>query len=215
MTTAATTTKQLPKYKSHKTVQAVQIRMLDGNIIVPEDEHIDPFTVSDEYLAKHSPKAGGYFVQYDDGYQSFSPAEAFENGYTPITETSRKVKVLTVDMENQIAQVCHEANAAYCWTLEDYENPSWEDADEPHKQSMRNGISQLWTVLERGEEPTPEESHNNWLRQKQAEGWTYGEKKDPEAKTHPCFLPYADLPAAQRMKDYLFVNIVKAFFFAN
>jgi hypothetical protein len=31
---------------------------------------------------KHSPEAGGYYVQYKDGYTSFSPAEAFEEGYT-------------------------------------------------------------------------------------------------------------------------------------
>ena len=28
---------------------------------------------------------GGYFVQYDDGYQSWSPAAAFESGYSPLT----------------------------------------------------------------------------------------------------------------------------------
>jgi hypothetical protein len=36
------------------------------------------------YIAKHNPQVGGYFVEYDDGYHSFSPAEAFEAGYTLI-----------------------------------------------------------------------------------------------------------------------------------
>jgi hypothetical protein len=37
--------------------------------------------VSPDYIRKHNPQPGGYFVVYDDGYQSFSPAEAFEEGY--------------------------------------------------------------------------------------------------------------------------------------
>lgn len=214
MTTAAET-QQLPRYRSHKIVSAIQIRAIDGNVIVPEEPEYQNFTVSDEYLAKHSPKAGGYFVQYNDGYTSFSPAEAFESGYTLITETPRKVKVLTVELENQIAIVCWENNRIYCGTIGDKPLPYWTDAPEGERQSYRNGISQLWTVLERGDEPSPEENHNNWLRQKQADGWTYGEKKDPQAKTHACFKPYNDLPLEQRMKYHLFINIVKAFFFAN
>jgi hypothetical protein len=40
--------------------------------------------VSLEYLDKHSPQAGGYYVVYEDGYRSYSPAAAFEAGYTLI-----------------------------------------------------------------------------------------------------------------------------------
>ena len=40
--------------------------------------------VSYEYVRKHQPRIGGYYVVYKDGYKSFSPAEAFEEGYTPI-----------------------------------------------------------------------------------------------------------------------------------
>ncbi len=55
-----------------------------GAIITPEDAGYAPFAVSEEYIDKHNPQPGGYFVVYDDGYQSFSPAKAFEEGYTPI-----------------------------------------------------------------------------------------------------------------------------------
>ena len=48
------------------------------------EENIPSFTVSAEYLAKHKPVIGGYFVVYADGYESFSPAQAFEEGYTRI-----------------------------------------------------------------------------------------------------------------------------------
>lgn len=39
-----------------------------------------------DYVAKHNPQADGYFVQYEDGYKSYSPAQAFENGYHRIPE---------------------------------------------------------------------------------------------------------------------------------
>ena len=34
--------------------------------------------------------------------------------------------------------------------------------------------------------------------------------KDPEAKTHPCMVPYECLPWEQRVKDYLFISVSKA-----
>lgn len=37
-----------------------------------------------EYMNKHQPQIGGYYVKYADGYESFSPAEAFESGYTKV-----------------------------------------------------------------------------------------------------------------------------------
>lgn len=40
--------------------------------------------VPEDWLAKHRPEVGGYFVTYDDGYESYSPATPFEEGYTLI-----------------------------------------------------------------------------------------------------------------------------------
>ena len=39
------------------------------------------------YMTKHEPAIGGYYVEYDDGYKSFSPCETFESGYTPQLES--------------------------------------------------------------------------------------------------------------------------------
>ena len=75
---------KLPRYKCHKEVSALKIGRIDGNTIWPEDGAYDPFNVSAEYLTKHNPQPGGYWVQYDDTYESFSPAKAFEDGYTRI-----------------------------------------------------------------------------------------------------------------------------------
>jgi hypothetical protein len=51
-------------------------------VITPEGAEFPSFVVSAEYLAKHKPEVGGYFVVYTDGYESYSPAKAFEEGYT-------------------------------------------------------------------------------------------------------------------------------------
>ena len=76
--------RQLPRYQCHKKVWALKIAAIDGNTITPEDDGYAPFEVPWEYVAKHSPEAGGYYVVYEDGYKSFSPAEAFEAGYSRI-----------------------------------------------------------------------------------------------------------------------------------
>ena len=87
---------ELPKYQSHKQVWALKIKSIvkdgegenretDGSaVITPEEEGYAPFSVSGEYLHKHKPQVGGYYVQYSDGYESWSPADFFEQGYTKI-----------------------------------------------------------------------------------------------------------------------------------
>jgi hypothetical protein len=55
-----------------------------GGIITPVEEGYLPIIVGAQFLEKHKPEVGGYFVQYADGYKSFSPAAAFEEGYTLI-----------------------------------------------------------------------------------------------------------------------------------
>ena len=80
--------KELPKYKCHKEVWALKIKEVktDPGVIVPEDESYEPIPVGESYIEKHKPEAGGYLVAYADGYESYSPAKAFEEGYTPIGE---------------------------------------------------------------------------------------------------------------------------------
>jgi len=39
-----------------------------------------------EFMERHKPQRGGYFVVYDNGYESYSPAKPFEDGYTRIPE---------------------------------------------------------------------------------------------------------------------------------
>lgn len=105
-----------------------------------------------------------------------------------------------------IAKIAHQANKAYCETIGDYSQPDWENAPEWQKSSAINGVE-----FHLNNDTTPEQSHENWLKVKEAEGWKYGEVKDVDKKEHPCFRPYNELPAEQRVKDSIFSNIVKAF----
>ena len=90
------TTGQMPNYQSHKKVWALKIKSIvrdgegenresDGSaMITPEEEVYASFKVDHEYMHKHKPQVGGYFVKYKGGYKSFSPAKEFEEGYTLI-----------------------------------------------------------------------------------------------------------------------------------
>ncbi|MCM1152660.1 MAG: RyR domain-containing protein [Muribaculum sp.] len=43
--------------------------------------------------------------------------------------------------------------------------------------------------------------HEVWARNRMAEGWTYGPVRDDALKTHPCLVPYEDLPENERDYD--------------
>lgn len=115
----------------------------------------------------------------------------------------------------QTARVCHEANRAYCQTIGDDSQPSWDDAPEWQRDSAIKGVKFHIANLSVGTKPLPSSSHESWLEEKRAEGWRYGPVKDAEKKTHPCFMPYAALPLEQRLKDYIFAAICEAFWMAR
>jgi RyR domain len=106
-----------------------------------------------------------------------------------------------------IAAVCHEANRVWCAADGDLTQPFWADAPAWQQDSAMNGVEGI-LIHDNG----PEDSHISWLAEKERTGWVYGEVKNPDANppTHPCIVPYADLPPEQKKKDHLFVGIVKA-----
>lgn len=77
---------EMPRYYvCHKTVWALKIKSVERDAVTIlhfEDPSYAARTVSYDYDVKHKPEPGGYFVVYADGYESFSPAKAFEEGYT-------------------------------------------------------------------------------------------------------------------------------------
>lgn len=43
--------------------------------------------------------------------------------------------------------------------------------------------------------------HEVWAENRISQGWTYGEKRNDELKTHPCLIPYEDLPEDEKEYD--------------
>lgn len=84
--------KAMPGYRSHKIVHALKIAAIefaeDGSAkIAPADAGFGTVEVKSDYRTKfHSSDDDdlGYYVVYADGYQSWSPTKAFEEGYTRI-----------------------------------------------------------------------------------------------------------------------------------
>ena len=110
------------------------------------------------------------------------------------------------EVVEMIARVCHEANRAYQTALgEEVISDPWDDQDEETRESARDGVR---NALQNG--ALPGQSHENWIKFKTEAGWTWGPKKDFEAKTHPDLVPFDELPEDQKTKDYLFTGIVRA-----
>ncbi len=94
----AETRRQMPRYKCHKEVWALKIATVegggpigdtgeeDGGTLHFEDAQFAPKIMTAEYMSKHRPVSGGYYVRYPEGYESWSPADAFEAGYTKVEE---------------------------------------------------------------------------------------------------------------------------------
>lgn len=102
------------------------------------------------------------------------------------------------------ARAAHEANRAWCLAHNDLSQPAWEDAPEWQRSSAKTGVQGV--IDGNG----PRESHECWLAEKAATGWKYGPVKDPEAKEHPCFVAYDELPPEQKSKDGIFVATVRS-----
>lgn len=82
----------LPTWASHKVVRGDKIshRRTSGTLVLAcgveidltDPRHVDLGKRLDAMMPKEL--SGGYYVRYQDGYESWSPAEAFETGYVRI-----------------------------------------------------------------------------------------------------------------------------------
>ena len=110
------------------------------------------------------------------------------------------------EMIVKAARTAHEANRVLCLSLGDTSQPTWPDAPDWQKSSAIKGVE----MIAANPATTPEQSHEGWLAEKAATGWKYGPVKNPETKEHPCFVPYGELPEAQRLKDDMFGAVVRS-----
>lgn len=107
--------------------------------------------------------------------------------------------------EIALAEVVHTAACA----LQDVQGdecpaPPWACAPAYMQATCLDGVRRAMA----GE--TAEQHHEAWCEFKRAAGWTYGPVKDAEKKTHPCLVPFGELPRHQQVKDTVFLAVVRA-----
>ncbi len=106
--------------------------------------------------------------------------------------------------KEEIAKACHEINRAYCQALGDDSQQPWDETPDWAKESAMHGVELHIANPNAG----PEASHESWMKEKEENGWVYGEVKDPDKKEHPCMVPFDELPVEQQAKDYIFRAVV-------
>lgn len=106
----------------------------------------------------------------------------------------------------QVARICHEANKGLCEATGDHSQKSWNDAEGWQRDSAISGVK---FAIDNPDAPDSAQ-HDAWAAEKVAQGWVYGSVKDANAKTHPCLVPFDQLPPEQQAKDSLFRGIVLA-----
>lgn len=111
----------------------------------------------------------------------------------------------TSEIYRTCAERAHMANKAYCESIGDRSQPSWDEAPNWQRQSAIVGAQHAIENPNAG----PSDSHDSWLAEKELAGWVYGPEKDPERKQHPCMVPYNQLPEWQRTKDHIFLAVVR------
>ena len=85
---------EMPRYRSHKTVHALKIAHVEDlgtDTTTDENPIVQIHFVNTGFApikmnlrGKPTPDVGWYYVVYEDGYTSFSPGQAFDDGYTLI-----------------------------------------------------------------------------------------------------------------------------------
>lgn len=105
-----------------------------------------------------------------------------------------------------IAQTAYAANRAYSRQYGDFSHPTWEDLPQTHQRALRRGVLDNLATPD----VTPEENHERWMVDRLKDGWTYGTKRDQNARINPALVPWPELPVEQRRKNAMFQAIVGA-----
>ncbi len=110
------------------------------------------------------------------------------------------------DQVEQIARVCHAALSAYRESLGQDPLPAWDAAPEWQRRSSREAVRFRLTHPD----APADAQHEQWRRDRLADGWRHGPVRDEAAKTNPMLVPYAELPDAERRKDLLVMAVVRS-----
>jgi hypothetical protein len=92
----------MPRYQSHKIVRGAKITSINSDAtgrtelsLLGADGALA--VVGLDWMKHFAPELGGYLVEYENGYVSYSPADAFEKGYSEVNIP------VSVDLATKIA----------------------------------------------------------------------------------------------------------------
>lgn len=73
--------------------------------------------------------------------------------------------------------------------------------DKPYRPDVTGRCPSLPEGLGELAELMAENVHDTWAAARFAEGWTYGPERNDRDKTHPCLVPYEELPEEEKEYD--------------
>jgi hypothetical protein len=103
-----------------------------------------------------------------------------------------------------IARVMHEAVRAWQTANGQEPSPPWSRAPAWMKRASVEGVE--WRLA--NPRASIAAQHDQWLAEKEANGWKYGRVKSGVKKTHPLMVPYDDLPEVEQRKDALVAAVI-------
>jgi hypothetical protein len=111
------------------------------------------------------------------------------------------------DDDYTVARMVHAVNVVYQEIEDDVAPSSYRlENESPDKQaSVVSGVRRLRMGM------SLEQDHAAWCEDMTAMGFVHGEKKDPSAvpPTHPCLVPWDDLPESQKRKARMRLAIIR------
>ena len=105
------------------------------------------------------------------------------------------------------AKVNHEVNVALANFYGDDPKTPWDKLTEDEKHHCFVSVK----AISDNPKITPSEIHEIWMKDRLEDGRRYGPVLDHVKKTSPCITNYIELSDKDKMKDHLFIAIVKAF----
>ena len=105
-----------------------------------------------------------------------------------------------------IAQTVHEAMRAWAKANGQNDLPAWGRAPKWMKESTRASVQFVLDHPKAGAGA----QHEQWMAQRQEQGWRFAETRDDTLKHHPMLIPFEALPDFEQKKDHLLIAIVKA-----
>ncbi len=106
--------------------------------------------------------------------------------------------------EVRIGRIAQDINRTYFESLGDNSQVNWENTAVEERELIVEGVR----FHINHPNASASSGHEKWLDKKRVEGWKFGKIKNEEAREHPFFLPFADLPKEEKGKYFIFKAVV-------